>query len=432
MNYLLFTLVVSLCIFYFYNQYDGFQTSPVDFTNFSGTLTGIRVNIADSSVQVNGSPADVLKTILGGDLTGNDIKLMMERPNGDVVYPYFYINPTGNSNSGGSENIPYNDDPYNVGIMPEMITGLVTRVDPREISKKMMFTFNFSRNPKVAPIVLTNQNIKLMFNNVYTNLYKMNLKVVSLILNNTIDYPTVDYSQYSLPVPILTPKVSVNLNTRVKSITVKTSLLDILQRFQVFISQLISQNAEVIITSINPDGTTTNLIITSETSGGTNAGTSGGNTPPGGNMPFRINNGNIQATSQIGVYRINFFDQLLVQLQMSQMWQNSNVEATLLSSGGFSFGQSQNAIRFLFENSPKIPDSVIQSFIGGMLLLIRSTIIQLSNGFGTGAPYTPEQIVSINLINPSQEIKVDIGTEMNINTMSPSSVLDQLKKLLCV
>ena len=94
--------------------------------------------------------------------------------------------------------------------------------------------------------------------------------------------------------------------------------------------------------------------------------------------------------------------------------------------------RSQNAIQFLFQNSPKIPDSVIQSYIGTMLLLIRSTIIQLSNAFGTGALYTPEQIVSINLINPSQEIKLDIRAEMNTNNTSPSSILDQLKKLLCV
>lgn len=424
MNYLLFALVVSLCIFYFYNQYDGFQTSPVDFNNFNGTLTGIRVSIIDPNGP-GGHPTDILRGILGTNLTETESRLLMERPNGDLVIPYGYINPTGDSGS-----VEFQDDPYNVPVYPEIITAIVTGGEnPMEIFGKMLFTFNFSRNPKITPTILTNQNIKLMFNNIYANLYKMNLKVVSLILNNTIDFPTLDYSKYSLPVPILTPKVRVNLETRFSSITVKTSLSDILQRFKLFILQLTSQNAPVKITSINPDGTTNILTITSAASSGTSPAI-GGPAPGGGNTPptFLINNGSIQVTFDIKVYKLNFMDNIFLQIE-----QNINTERFKLSSGYFAFGQSQNAIRFLFENSPKIPDSTIQIYIGSLFLSFKYSIIDMFKQIdGVDNPYTPEQIVGINLSNPPQEIKVDIGTEMNANNTNPSTILDQLKKLLCV
>lgn len=436
MNYLLFALVVSLCIFYFYNQYDGFQTSPVDFNNFNGTLTGIRVSIIDPNGP-GGHPEDILRGILGTNLTETESRLLMERPNGDLVIPYGYINPTGDIGS-----VEFQDNPYNVPIFPEIITAIVTGGEnPMEILGKTLFTFNFSRNPKITPTILTNQNIKLMFNNIYANLYKMNLKVVSLILNNTIDFPTLDYSKYSLPVPILTPKVRVNLETRFSSITVKTSLSDILQRFKLFILQLTSQNAPVQITSINPDGTTTPLVITSAATAGTGPAMGGpapggGNTPPGGNRPpggntpptFLINNGSIQVTFDIKVYKLNFMDNIFLQIE-----QNTNTARFKISSGYFGFGQSQNTIRFLFENSPKIPDSTIQMYIGSLFLSFKYSIIDMFKEIdGVDNPYTPEQIVSINLSNPPQEIKVDIGTEINVNNTNPSTILDQLKKLLCV
>ena len=414
-NYLLFALVLSLCIFYFYNQYDGFQTSPVDFTKFSGTLTGIRITQVDAYAQTE-PPEIILKNLLGGDLTESDVRGIMERPNGDLIFPYFYINPTGANSSGGSEDVPINEDPYNVVTMPEIITAALSNIDMKPVIEKMMLTFNFSRNPKFTPIILTNENIKPIFNNIYTNLYKVNIKLVSLVFNNTIDYPTVDYSQYSLPVPILTPKVRVNLETRVASVTVKTSLSDILQRFRPGISQFISQNRPVVITLINSDGTMNPLTIRSSTSGGTSDGTSGENT----SSNFLINNGSVEATSEIKVYKLNFLSQLFI---VDNRYK--------LSSGNENgFGLSQNAVRFMFENSPKIPDSVIQNYIGVVLLMIRANFIDFSETKEAGMGYTPEQIVSINLSNPPQEIKLDVGTVTN-NT-SPSSILDQLRKILCI
>ena len=224
-NYLLFALVLSLCIFYFYGNLDGFQTSPVDFTNFSGTLTGIRVALVDPYIDMD-LPEIILKNLLGGNLTDRDVKKMMERPNGDLIIPYFYINPTGDSGS-----VSYEDDPYNVSVMPEIYTAFLSGANANEVTTKMLLTFNFSRTPKIPPIVLTNQNIKVIFNNIYANLYKNNLKLVSLVLNNTIDYPTVDYSPYNPPIPTLTPKVTVNLETRLSSVTVKMSLSHIIQKF---------------------------------------------------------------------------------------------------------------------------------------------------------------------------------------------------------
>lgn len=419
-NYLLFILVLSLCIFYFYNQYDGFQTSPVDFRKFSGTITGIRVVQVDPWAQTD-PPEIVLQTLLESNLTQRDMRGMIERSNGDLMYPYFYINPTGASSSGGSENLPPYEDPYSLNIMPEIITATDSGIlDISPVLKKMIRTFNFSRNPKITPIILANENIKPIFNHIYGILYNKNLKLVSLVLNNTIDYPTVDYSQYSLPVPILTPKVRVNLDTRVASITVKTGLSDILQRFGPSMSQLISQNKPVLITLINPDGTTNPLTISSGTSGGT----SGGmiiTVPSSQNL--RINNGSVQATSDIKVYKLDFLSEMFI----------LNDTYKLSSGNQYRFGLSQNAVRFMFENSPKIPDSVIQSYIGAVFLIVRAQFIKIFSEFGNvRMPYIPEQIVSINLSNPPQEIKLNIGTEMNINNTSPSSILDQLRKILCI
>jgi hypothetical protein len=418
-NYLLFALVLSLCIFYFYNQYDGFQTSPVDFRRFSGTITGIRVVPVDPWART-APPEFILQTLLESNLTQRDVRGMIERLNGDLMYPYFYINPTGASSSGGSENLPPYEDPYSLNIMPEIITASESGItDLKPVLEKMIRTFNFSRNPKITPIILANENIKPIFNHIYGILYNKNLKLVSLVLNNTIDYPTVDYSQYSLPVPILTPKVRVNLDTRVASITVKTGLSDILQRFRPFMSQLISQNKPVLITLINPDGTTNSLTVSSSTSGGTSGS-------PSGVAPLRnfiINNGSVEATSEIKVYKLNFLSQILI----------GNDRYKLSSGNENGFGLSQNAVRFMFENSPKIPDSVIQSYIGAVFLIIRAHFIKMFSEFGNvRMPYIPEQIVSINLSNPPQEIKLDIGTEMNINNTSPSSILDQLRKILCI
>ena len=133
MNYLLFALVVSLCIFYFYNQYDGFQTSPVDFNNFNGTLTGIRVSIIDPNGP-GGHPTDILRGILGTNLTETESRLLMERPNGDLVIPYGYINPTGDIGS-----VEFQDNPYNVPIFPEIIT---------EIQRTFLFILQFKKWPR--------------------------------------------------------------------------------------------------------------------------------------------------------------------------------------------------------------------------------------------------------------------------------------------
>jgi hypothetical protein len=367
-------------------------------------------------------PEMILQRLLGGNLTDKDVKKMMERPNGDLIIPYFYINPTGDSGS-----VDRQDDPYNVSIMPEFNTALISGGSLNELTIKMLITFNFSRNPKIPPIILTNQNIKVIFNNIYANLYKYNIKLVALVLNNTMDYPTVDYSQYNLPTPILTPKVTVNLETRVTSITVKMSLADILQKFKSSLDSLLTQYPSQQITLKNSDGSEQILVITKGTSGGTTDGTSGGTTDgtSGGKTShnFLINNGSIQATSEIKVYRLNF-STTLFQLSPSI----NNADAYKLSDAEYSFGYSKNAIRFMFENSPKIPDSTIQNYFGSMLLLYKYSILNMFEEFGI--PISFEQIVAINLENPSQEIKVDIGTETK--STSPSSILDEVRKLLCI
>ena len=406
-NYLLFALVLSLCIFYFYGNLDGFQTSPVDFTNFSGTLIGIRVALVDPYIDMD-PPEVILKNLLGGNLTDKDVKKMMERPNGDLIIPYFYINPTGDSGS-----VSYQDDPYNVPIMPEIYTALINGANANEVTTKMLITFNFSRNPKIPPIVLTNQNIKVIFNNIYANLYKNNLKLVSLVFNNTMDYPTVDYSQYNPPIPTLTPNVAVNLETRLSSVTVKMSLLDILSKFGGALRQLLSQSKPAIITLINSDESRNTLTFT--------LGTTATNTPS-----LLINNGSIQATSEMKVYKLDFLDTL-----STPSSNDDSFDPYKLFGGGYSSGYSQNATRFMFENSPKIPDSVIQNYISPMLLTFKLSVINMfKSAEGANIPFSPDQLLTVNLTNPSQEIKVDIGTETK--STSPSSILDELRKILCI
>jgi hypothetical protein len=357
-------------------------------------------------------PEMILQRLLGGNLTDKDVKKMMERPNGDLIGPYFYINPTGDSGS-----VDMQDDPYNVSIMPEIYTAFLSGANANEVTTKMLFTFNFSRTPKIPPIVLTNQNIKVIFNNIYANLYKNNLKLVSLVLNNTIDYPTVDYSPYNLPIPTLTPKVTVNLETRLSSVTVKMSLSHIIQKFEGALRQLLSQSKPAIITLINSDGSRNTLTITLGTSGGTSAT----NTPS-----LLINNGSIQATSEMKVYKLDFLDTL-----STPSSNDDSFDPYKLFGGGYSSGYSQNATRFMFENSPKIPDSVIQNYISPMLLTFKMSVINMfKSAEGANIPFSPDQLLTVNLTNPSQEIKVDITTETK--STSPSSILDELRKILCI
>ena len=253
----------------------------------------------------------------------------------------------------------------------------------------------------------------MIFNNIYANLYKNNLKLVSLVFNNTMDYPTVDYSQYNPPIPTLTPNVAVNLETRLSSVTVKMSLLDILSKFGGALRQLLSQSKPAIITLINSDESRNTLTFT--------LGTTATNTPS-----LLINNGSIQATSEMKVYKLDFLDTL-----STPSSNDDSFDPYKLFGGGYSSGYSQNATRFMFENSPKIPDSVIQNYISPMLLTFKLSVINMfKSAEGANIPFSPDQLLTVNLTNPSQEIKVDIGTETK--STSPSSILDELRKILCI
>uniref|UniRef100_A0A6C0K3J1 Uncharacterized protein n=1 Tax=viral metagenome TaxID=1070528 RepID=A0A6C0K3J1_9ZZZZ len=430
-NYLLFALVLSLCIFYFSRNLDGFQTSPIDFTNFSGTLTGIRVVIINGS---NYNLLDRIKGLLGGNLTDNDIKMMKERPNGDLIYPYFYINPTGDSGSSSGD-----EDPYNLYVEPEIATffiadqGFGTRVAFNraydQMKEKILHTINFSRNPKIPPIVLTNKNINVIYNNIYANLYKKNLRLVSLILNKTIDYPPVDYSQYNSPIPTLTPKIVLSPHVKqrmenyifLSSITVKMSLLDIIQKFR---EPLLEYPVGSIhnITLIKSDKTTDILRITVD----------------GGNI--LINYGDIQPTAEIKVYKLDFLQSLF-----DNRWNPLGV-----TEQGFPYlfeirnDSPQISREFIVDDlrrpllERKIPDSVIQNYISPILLKIKEDFITFFKGTegGSSITFSPDQILTLNLSDfssaPPQEIKVDIVTEMSVNNTPPSSILDQVRKILCI
>jgi hypothetical protein len=418
-NYLLFALVLSLCIFYFSRNLDGFQTSPIDFTNFSGTLTGIRVASIDSS-KVGPTIPDIIKGLLGDTLTDTDMMIMGELPNGDLITPYFYINSTGHSGSPSE-----NDDPYKLSVIPEILTFIkmkkqFTPEDFHEMMGKILYTINFSRNPKIPPIVLTNKNINHIYNNIYANLYKKNVRLVSLILNKTMDYPPVDYSQYNSPITTSTPKVDINLNTRFSSITVKMSLLDIIEKFGAQIREFLSYtsiDSQLRITLIKSDQTREILNITLETSGGTTS-----------TNTQSILVGNIQPTSEIKVYKLDFLNTLFF-FEDKDVYKLSSFDTT----GRYSYGHSEMRHKFMFENSSKIPDSVIQNYISPILLAFKLEFINLFKGTEGGKiSFSPDQLLTVNLSNPPQEIKVDIGTEMSVNNTPPSSILDQVRKILCI
>jgi hypothetical protein len=419
-NYLLFALVLSLCIFYFSRNLDGFQTSPIDFTNFSGTLTGIRVALIDPSKEGPTIP-DIIKGLLGDNLTDTDMMIMAELPNGDLITPYFYINPTGHSSSSSE-----NDDPYKLSVIPEILTFIkmkkqFTPEDFHEILKKMLLTLNFSRNHKIPLIVLTNRNINHIYNNIYANLYKKNVRLVSLILNKTMDYPPVDYSQYNSPITTSTPKVDINLNTRFSSITVKMSLLDIIKTFGTQIREFLSYTfigSQLRITLIKSDQTREILNITLETSGGT---------PSTNTQSILV--GNIQPTSEIKVYKLDFLNAFFLFSENRDLYKLSSFDP----SGRYSYRHSEMRHKFMFENSSKIPDSVIQNYISPILLAFKLEFINLFKGTEGGIiPFSPDQLLTVNLSNPPQEIKVDIGTEMSVNNTPPSSILDQVRKILCI
>jgi hypothetical protein len=423
-------LVLSLCIYYFYGNVDGFQTSPVDYTNYSGRLTGIRVVILNPGIQTE-PPEEMIKRILGSHLTRNDIRMMMERTNGDLIYPYFYINPTGENGS-----VPFEEDPYNLFVLPEMMVGLASGMNQNDILSKLIYTLNFSRNPKIPPIILSNQNVKILYNNIYANLSSKNLKLVSLILNGTVDYPTVDYSQYKLPVTVLTPKINRDFNqyTGIYTIVVKMSMLDILEKFKSTLSLVCSRNGGAKAQVNNPDGSYAYTIyISQETTGGTTSGTTGGTSPKfittGFNSP--------QENSEIKIYQLNFLNTLIVEninrrfRYMAYFKTFTSNLRWILDWQHLIFGQRlyfTGAVDFMFTNSPKIPDSVIQNYFGPILLICKYQMYNMLKEYGDNIDL--DKIEEIVIHYPDQSIKVDISTEC-VNPQS-SSILEQVRKLVCI
>lgn len=371
-NYLLFALVLSLCIFYFYNEYDGFQASPVDFTNFSGQLTGIRVYGLRDDI----NPLAILKTMLGNNLTDDDISRILENKNGDLVFPYYYINSTGNNGTGnnGTDDTYDANNPYNVMVMPEigLLAAQYSQNQQLPTPKNpLLVTFNFSRNPKITPINLTNLNIQQVFNNIYANLYKSGIVIVSLILNNNTEYPKVDYSKYSNPVPVITPKIRMTPSLSVSGFTVRISLLELISK----IGQKVNNVSE-----IKPDGS---------------------------EQPVNLSSGTMPDMDVVKVYK-------LLSLKSNEHPNGLPIMEYLNNM------TNQNAT-FLLNNPLQIPDSVIQNFFA--IRFIEQKLMY--------EKYLGVNIIAFNLENPTQEIKVDISEDSSAKNTA-SYILDQIRKLVSI
>lgn len=410
-NYLLIAIVLSLCILYYnWQGSEGFQTSPVDFSNFTGQFTGIR--FTPTAEAQSSDPLPIFQQLLSS-LTESDIKMMITRCNGDRVFPYYYVDNTGNSGASPSIN------PYTTMVSPETIPAMLDN----DFSNIPPYTLNFTLNSKVPPVNLTNQNVNVIFNNIYAKLYRVGYILQSIILNGNTDYPKSPCT--NVLVPRLTPNIIVNAATTFTGVTVKTNLMSIIVAFNKSFPSLFNSGGEPPVEPFSSSDPSPIITTTDET---------------GNKIVIDIVSIFLKDVSMPGSQGTNDLTAIrtytirnLLPVNVSTLladWDNTNMIAY---SGEY-------ANKF-YTGSSTVPASVIQAYYTQLFLVYFKVQEQEFNAIEQGlygdSQFIPTfNIKSIHLSNPEQDVSLTVETTSSTsstgNNGSDASMLQQLRKILCI
>ena len=413
-NYLLVTLVLSLCILLYFRTTEGFQASPVNLTNYTGQLTGLRFKVGANAP---GDPASVFQKLFGSDIKFSDIYIMFERCNGDQLIPYYAVDSTGPSGSTPDYNSPWNNI-----VSPELVQAFMSPTvlaaqssnDPVAQQRAMasvapMQNLNFTRNSKIAPLNLVNQSISSIFNNIYGNLQKEGLILQSIILDNTNEFPKKVCE--NIQVPALTPKIIVNANTTLTGLIVKTSFETIMNKYNL---------AQAVFAVTNNGGSAerARLPIIKVTD------SSGNNVPVDVvNAVMSILNERIGDSREIKTYTISNLESISFQkiVSDSMFFKEASIYKLPYSSN-------------FYTGSSYFPDSVIQAYYT-QLFMAYNYKASMPNGSAQGSA-PPFTILGYHLSNPEQDITLGTATLSSSgsgsNSSSDASLLQKLRDLLCV
>jgi hypothetical protein len=424
-NYLLVTLVLSLCILIYYRTAEGFQTSPVDFTNYTGQLTGIRIKLTATT---NQNPTVVFQQLLGNNMSEMEITSMFERCNGDSVLPYYATGIMGSSNEVREMIWP---ESYQALTSPAVMTAMLSN-DNAAIQNAMLSAFpiynmNFTRNSRLAPVNLVNQNIQTVFNNIYGNLQKNGVILQSVILDNTNEYPRKICANQQAPA--LSPKINVNANTALIGLTIQSSLAIIFEIFE------LSQAPQLpTITRLDETGNSVPVDVSALI-----ASVQGGQTS-GSSMSQSMQS----ALSEISVVRT-----YTISLQQG-MPLYGMASSTMFFSQSRIYTQQYSS--YFYTGSSYFSDSVIQAYYTQLFIayngymLFRASTIGARNQSSSKPVFN---IISYRLSNPAQDYTLGIegavagssgggggisssNTPSGTTSGSDASLLQSLRNLLCV
>jgi len=421
-NYLLVTLVLSLCILFYFRDAEGFQTSPVDFTNYTGQLTGIRIKL---TANTNGDPTAVFQQLLGNNINESDVQIMFERCNGESVVPYADTSIMGSSPLSSETGLIW-PEAYQAISSPAVITAMASGI-PGAMEKAIISVFpnynvNFTRNSRLAPVTLVNQNIQTVFNNIYGNLQRNGVILQSIILDNTNEYPKKICATNQAPA--LSPKIIVNANTALISLTIQSSLAMIFEIFK------LSQRSQLpTITRLDETGNSVPVNIAALL-----ASVQGGQA-----------NGSMNQSTQSALTEISDVRTYTILLR-----QGTPIYGMASSTMYFSYSSiyTQQYSSYFYTGSSYFSDSVIQAYYTQLFIAYNAYMLFVASMIGARNQSSSKpvfNILSYHLSNPEQDITLGIegaaagsggasppNTSSGANSGSDASLLQSLRNLLCV
>ena len=403
-NYVLIIIVLSLCILFYMKNYEGFQTSPVNFSNFTGQITGIRFKTTDATSGAD--PSTVFSQILG-NISERDINRMFARCNGDHMIPSFYVK--NGTPSGNDSNIMVSPETISLMFESERDNdGVVDR------NKLPPHTLNFTLNPNIPPVNIANQNLSTVFNNMYGNLYRSGLILESIILNGDTDFPKSPCANFK--VPALTPKIIATGETTLTGLTIKSSLMTLIPIFPGFFPQLTNNpggspptnlNSLPIISIIDETGNKINIDLPRILERSANAGT-GGQNEFTAVRTYMISNITPLYLNKLLVYEGRINDTMVYSLQYASNF---------------------------FTGSSSVPDSVIQAYYTQIFYMY-----QFFRSIDNRRKRIPSfNIISFHLSNPEQVISLGTASASTPTMGQPSSggdsdlsIVQQIRKILSI
>jgi len=404
----------------------------VDFTNYTGQLTGIRIKV---TADANNDPTVVFQQLLGNQMNELDVKRMFERCNGDPIIPSL---DGGTLDPNTTMDIIW-PEAYQALLSPAvysaMLSGDQAASQKAVVSVFPIYNVNITRNTKIAPVNLVNQNIKTVFNNIYGNLQRNGVILQSVILDNTNEYPRKMCA--AQPTVALAPKIIVNENTTIDGFTAQTSLVMISEIFQ------INQSSSNIpkITMVDETGNSAQVELISLMNIANQV------RQTGGSGSSNLSPSTIQAARDemlaVRTYTISILENAMITDTIKKM-----ADAIMFFSSSSIYHPESS--KFFFSNSAYFTDSIKQAYFTQLFIGYSGTMSLRASLISKATPNPekyPFKILSYRLSNPGRDYTIETGTGggsssgggigsssmcSGANSGSDASLLQSLRNLLCV